>query len=75
MSWLKAGFRAADGGDERTHTHTHIHTVTHLDDASQAEVGHLAHQVVSHQDVSGRQVSVDTLQSQWRHSHLHAESD
>lgn len=41
-----------------THTHT---PPAYLNDASQAEVGHLADQILSHQDVPGRQVSVDDV--------------
>ena len=44
-----------------THTHTHTHTLAYLNDPSQSEVGHLADQVVSHQDVPGSQVSVDDV--------------
>jgi len=32
-----------------------------LDEPSQAEVGDLTHQVISHQDVGGSQVSVDVV--------------
>lgn len=39
---------------------THTQAI-YLDNPSESEVGHLADQIVSHQDVPGSQVSVDNV--------------